>query len=220
MNNNDFFDFREQAELLAKDLTAFCRKWGLQDKVAVCPGVKDCISMTMEAPLCWLLLDGKYEVLLNKLSEEAKDYIRLHDTEVADDAMCDAVDFLEQGGGWDPAEFDSYEEYLELKQYDEPDYAEMGCKDAQADFASREEYETFLERALAGKEDALQRWFVEKSDIRKYSDTYYDDGEIAGHVMAEFNAVFARYGFEYVFDEEETLIVHRKGMKNQRRGWI
>ena len=109
------------------------------------------LDMTFDGPLCLLLSYGEYEVSTENLSAEAKEYIALNDEEVEDEVIDKALDYLDNGQGWDPIEFDSYEEYLELVEYCEPYYDKRVFNDLPKDFSSKEEYKEFLEKAQKSK---------------------------------------------------------------------
>jgi hypothetical protein len=175
------------------------------------------LDMTFEGPLSLLLRHGEYEVEVCDLSYEAKKYITgVKGGSVAEKIFDKIIDetcnYMEDHKGWDPAEFDSYEEYLELKEYCEPDY-EKTVKNIPGDFATREEYLEFLEKALVNKVSAVEEYYGEKAwecdeDIWDM-DTFYDNGAIASYLIAEFHDILETYGLWYELGRAWCLTAYR-----------
>jgi hypothetical protein len=176
------------------------------------------LDMTFEGPLSMLLRHGEYEVEVCDLSDVAKKYITGAESgrvaeKIADKILEDTCKYIEDNQGWDPAEFDSYEEYLELKQYCEPDYEKPALKNIPGDFATREEYLEFLEKALVNKVTAVEEYYKETAwecneDIWDM-DVFYDDGAIASHIIEEFNRILETYGLWYELGSSWCLTTYR-----------
>ena len=167
------------------------------------------LDMTFEGPLYQLLRYEEYEVRTEKLSEDAKKYIVSHDEEMENDIFLRAVDYLENREGWDPVKYDSYEEYLELMEECEPNYDENIFNANERDFATGEEYIDFLDRAEANKVAALVDFFSRDSYVWDGVDTYFDEGKIAGHIIAEFDELLKKYGLRYELGFSWSLTVYK-----------
>ena len=171
------------------------------------------LDMTYEGPLYMLIHNLEYEVDLKKLSVTAREYICSHDERILDaiedECMGRAADYMEDHSGWDPAEFDSYEAYLELE--DPPEFNAEIFKHEPEEFSSREEYQEFLLKVENSKEASLEEYFRDEVlseyvygiQLEVYEhfvagrDGYYDCGTIADHVLHEFGKIFERYGLLY-----------------------
>jgi hypothetical protein len=176
------------------------------------------LDMTFEEPLYLLLQHGEYEVEVSDLSDEAKKYITGAEggsvaEKISDKILEETCTYIEDNQGWDPAEFDSYEEYLEFNQFCEPDYDEAVFNNKPRDFATRDEYQGFLEKALVSKVTAVEEYYGEEAwecdeDIWDM-DMFYDDGAIADHIIAEFNAILEKYGLWYELGFSWCLTAYR-----------
>jgi hypothetical protein len=176
------------------------------------------LDMTFEGPLSLLLRHGEYEVEVCDLSDEAKKYITKTESgrvaeERSDKILEETCKYIEDNQGWDPAEFDSYEEYLELKQYCEPDYDKAVFKNKPGEFATRDEYLEFLEKALVSKVTAVEEYYggeaLECDEDIWDMDMFYDDGAIASHIIAEFNDILEKYGLWYELGFSWCLTAYR-----------
>jgi hypothetical protein len=176
------------------------------------------LDMTFEGPLYGLLVNGEYEVKVCDLSGETKKYIAgVEGGSVADEIegkVWEKTDaYIDENQGWDPAEFDSYEEYLELNQYCEPYYDAAIFENQPTDFATRDEYLQMLVNALAIKETAVEEYYRDEAwecdkDIWDMS-MLYDDGAIAEHIIAEFNQLLEKYGLWYELGFSWCLTAYR-----------
>lgn len=91
------------------------------------------LDMTFEGPFCLLLRHHEYEVNLEKVSDEAREILspkaseykgRATDFENGLEAYVNELagyvnELIENGAGWDPAEYDSYEEWLSQNEFDD-----------------------------------------------------------------------------------------------------
>ena len=156
------------------------------------------LDMTFEGAFYLLLNFLEYSVETDDLSEEAKKYIVYHD----EDFLCDAYDYLNIRDGWDPMEFDSYDEYLELNEYSEPEYDDRVFNNEPREFSTAEEYNEYLEKTTASKEESLLKWVYDKNfdSIFKqhtYYEEYSNNGEIADHILSEFDKILEKHGLWY-----------------------
>ncbi|MGN0394530.1 MAG: hypothetical protein ACI4EF_04145 [Coprococcus sp.] len=172
------------------------------------------LDMTFEGPLSLLLRHHEYEVRIRDLSIEAKNIIMRSMPEVEDEVeeLMDA--YLEGKIGWDPAEYDSYEEWLELNQYCEMGELSVGLGDVEGgnrEFASREEYKQFIFQASAIRENQIREYFEDVlCDSTDYNDnTFFDDGSIANHIINDFNDLFEKYGLRYELGFSWSLTAYR-----------
>ncbi|MGN0435420.1 MAG: hypothetical protein ACI4D8_02185 [Wujia sp.] len=168
------------------------------------------LDMTFDGTLYQLLRHREYDVKAENLSEDARKYISMHDEEVEDDVFLEAMDYLENREGWDPMEFDSYEEYLEVTGYCEPYYDKNIFNNNEKDFATREEYLDFLERAEISKVASLVEWFSDNSSVWESRDTYFDNGKIAGYIISEFSEILKKYGLWYELGFPWSLTAYLK----------
>jgi hypothetical protein len=164
--------------------------------------------MTFEGALSLLLRYGEYEVDVCDLPDETKQYIAEAEgymvTEESSEKVPEkTVADMAAEEGWDPIEFDSYEEYQKVNQYYGdcgPGYDEKIFNSLPRDFATREEYHDFLNKALASKEITDEEWYGDEEEWDEDiwdMERYYDCGEIAGHVLAEFDDILEKYGLWY-----------------------
>lgn len=172
------------------------------------------LDMTFEGPLSQLLRYQEYEVCLRDLSDEVRKIILSQNPDVEDKVENYIVEFFEEGQGWDPVEYDSYEEWLELHQYCDPeefDASSDATKEDGKEFSSKEEYEEFLERGAIIREAKLRAFFEDFvfNDEDYEQDTFYDKGEIACHVLNEFDELLEKYGLWYELGFEWSLTTYR-----------
>lgn len=176
------------------------------------------LDMTYEGPLYMLLRYHEYEVRIDTLPDETKKFLEIYDDSIRDnieaEAYCMAYDYMENKEGWDPVEFDSYEEYLKLQDEIEYDKDIFNCK--RRDFASMEEYEEFLEKALASKEATLEEYFMDKAENLVMEDMefsnggiYYNNSDIEYKIIQEFDALLEKYGLWYELGFSWNLTTYR-----------
>lgn len=172
------------------------------------------LDMTFEGPLSLLLRHNEYEVRIRDLSIEAKNIIMRSMPEIEDEVeeLMDA--YLEGKIGWDPAEYDSYEEWLELNQYSEMGELSVELGDAAGnnrEFASKEEYKQFIFRTSAIRENQIREYFEDVlCDGTDYNDNiFFDDGSIANHIINDFNDIFEKYGLRYELGFSWSLTAYR-----------
>lgn len=226
----------ETSERLVRDMISFCKKWGLWQAVTIYiggkyytdatdeshwegirgvkvmnePHPKSCLYMTFDGPLSQLLRHMEYEVKIEKLSEDAKKFICQNDNEIQMEAYLKAADYLESPQGLDPADFDSYEEYLELSKDIGPDVDRNVLKATAKDYVSKEDYYYALEETVSFKEAELVEWFSDAHDMGEYDDMYFDDGNIAEYIISEFDHIFDRYGLWYELENAWSLTAYRR----------
>lgn len=185
------------------------------------------LDMAFEGPLYDLLYLHKYRAALTDLSSEARaeicrlllekdsairceiDWIHW---DIKEEAMSDARDFMERREGWDPAEFDSYEEYLELVGFEDPFYGADNSPARRQEFASRDEMTETLERSMLLREDTLYQVFLQKK-LDDYADDLIitDYGELEERIYRGFTDIFDRYGLRYDFCSSTMLTAYRLG---------
>lgn len=160
------------------------------------------LDMTFEGPLCLLLRHHEYEVKIEDVSEEVKHIIVPEINECQDEVEELMTEYLEGKLSWDPAEYDSYEEWLELNQYCDMDLfmpKEHAANGREIEFSSREEYEDFLMRHAVEREIMIAEYFEDEiCDSAEWnSEVFFDDGKIASMIIEEFNNLLEKYGLSY-----------------------
>ena len=76
--------------------------------------------------------------------------------------ICLVDEFMEGNEFWDPVEYDSYEEWLELNDYDDMSDLILSADDIKnipSDFTSRNEYEDFWIKVIAAYEQKGWNYF-------------------------------------------------------------
>lgn len=234
MKDTHIFNIETDSEKLAMDIVAFLQKWGMWQDVQIFTGGK-CYSdehgilvisdddskserlldMTFEGPLSLLLRHHEYEVRIADVSDEVR-HIIVPETEECRDETAELLEeFLEGKHSWDPAEFDSYEEWLELNQYCDLDIndKENDSDGEETEFSSSEEYEDFLMRHAVERELVIRDYVVDDIDDDPDltgSETFFDDGRIAGMVHVEFIDLLEKYGLWYELCNSWSLTTYRK----------
>lgn len=160
------------------------------------------LDMTYEGPLYMLIRHGQLEVEIKDLSEKAKVYIGITDTNIEDEITWrseeKAYDYIESKCGWDPVKYDSYSEFLSLEN--QIDYDEKIFNNSKREFSSRDEYQDFLSKAIASKESTLTQYFADEvedeilEEFVEHKETYFDEGSVASHVSSDFFEIFKKYG--------------------------
>ncbi|MGN0346841.1 MAG: hypothetical protein ACI4DU_06100 [Lachnospiraceae bacterium] len=173
------------------------------------------LDMTFEGPFSLLLCYHEYEVNMGEVSEEVRRILLPETNEVADEVAGYVDDFLEGKIGWDPAEYDSYEEWLELNGFDDMEKTsatmdEIGINPIE--ISSQEEYREFLDKCEVIREQKIWDYFEDYfSESSEYEDTaFFDDGRIAGMVLNEFDELLAGYGLWYELGFSWSLTTYRK----------
>ncbi len=172
------------------------------------------LDMTMEGSLSLLLRHHEYEVSVGDLSEEAKHIIIPAIHEAEDEVEILVEEYFEGRAGWDPAEYDSYEEWLELNQH-----CGMGeCNDESGssvyktqEFSSREEYEDYLSRTASEREEGIRRYFEDEicAGTEYNKKIFFDDGRIAERIISEFDGLLEKYGLWYEMGFDWSLTTYR-----------
>jgi hypothetical protein len=172
------------------------------------------LDMTFEGPLSLLLRHHEYEVKIGDVSEEVKHIIVPETDDCQDEVAKLLTEYLEGRFSWDPAEYDSYEEWLELNQYCDMDLfipKEHATNDRKIEFSSREEYEDFLMRHAVEREYIIAEYFedeiCDKSEWN--SEVFFDDGKIASMIIEEFNNLLEKYGLWYDLCFSWSLTTYR-----------
>ena len=153
--------------------------------------------MTFEGPLCDFFSDDYIAVVQkNELSLEAIKIIKESDyyfegirMEIHEEIGEYCKDFYD----YDPMEFDSYEEYLEAADnvpeiVDKTFFREM-------EFASKEDYQYFLDTEMCSLEQRLYDAYFQREFI-EYTGTYEIGGTVYGRIYDELEEIFHRYGLK------------------------
>lgn len=172
------------------------------------------LDMIFEGPLYLLLNYGEYEACIGDTSEEVRHFIieETSDFQEEVDELTEA--YLEGKIGWDPVEYDSYEEWLELNEFnDMPDLIveSEDIKKIPHDFSSKEEYEDFLLKSATIRECKVWSYFEDHmyDGMNLDDETFFDDGEIASHIINEFDELLERYGLWYELGFSWSLTTYR-----------
>jgi len=173
------------------------------------------LDMTFEGPLSLLLRHHEYEVDAGKVSDEVRRILLPETSEASDEAGCYADDFIDKQRGWDAAEYDSYEEWLELNEFYDMEDINVTTEDIRSnptEFVTKEEYEAFLDKCEVIREHKIRDYFEDYFDKTSECDDsmFFDDGEIAGMVLNEFDELLARYGLWYELGFSWSLTAYRK----------
>lgn len=165
------------------------------------------LDMTFEGAFSLLLRHHEYEVKIEDVADEVRHIILLETSEFVELME----DYLEGEYSWDPAEFDSYEEWLELTQYCDMDLF-INKKNAldgkEIEFSSREEYEDFLMRHAVERELEISEYLAEWH-TEWVPKVFYDRDRIAIMIIEEFNDLLERYGLWYNLCFSWSLTTYR-----------
>ena len=233
-DNKHIFNKETDSEKLAMEIVAFLQKWGMWQDVQIFTGgkcysdehgkmvVRDddsdperLLDMTFEGPLSLLLRHHEYEVKIADVSDEVRHVIVPETDECRDETAELMEEYLEGKHSWDPAEYDSYEEWLELNQYCDLDMIdeENASDGREFEFSSREEYEDFLMRHAVERELMIADYLEDDicDEPATSSETFFDDGRIAGMIIEEFTDLLEKYGLWYDLGFSWSLTTYRKG---------
>lgn len=171
------------------------------------------LDMTFEGALSLLLRHHEYEVKIGDVSDEVKRII-VPETDKGFDEFTNLVDeYLEGKYSWDPAKFDSFEEWLELNQYCDMDLFDYKnySDGREIEFSSREEYEDFLMRQAVEREYVAYEYFEDEicDEADWGSETFYDNNRIASMIIEEFNNLLEKYGLWYDLCFSWSLTAYR-----------
>lgn len=172
------------------------------------------LDMTFEGPLYLLLNYGQHEVRIDDTSEEVRHFI-IEETSDFQDKVDELMEeYLEGEIGWDPVEYDSYEEWLQLNQYYDMNAfnAESKGKDGnRIEFSSREEYEDFILRTATVRGAKIREYFEDVIyDNTDYShEIFFHDGKVPNQIVREFNDLLAKYGLRYELGFPWSLTTYR-----------
>ena len=172
------------------------------------------LDMTFEGPLSLLLRHHEYEVKIGDVSDEVRRIIVPKTNKCIEDAVDLATEYLEGKYSWDPAEFDSFEEWLELNQYcdmDLFDYKQNYLDGREIEFSSKEEYEDFLMRQAVEIEDVVYEHFEDEicDEAEWDSEIFYDNNRIASMIIEEFDNLLKKYGLWYDLCSSWSLTTYR-----------
>lgn len=172
------------------------------------------LDMTFEGPLYQLLNYGEYEVCIDDTSEEVRRII-IEETSDFQDEVDELMEaYLERESSWDPVEYDSYEEWLEIYQYYDMDEfsAESEGRDCnRIQFSSREEYEDFILRTATVREEKIREYFknyIFNSGDYRY-ETFFFNGKVPDQIINEFDDLLAEYGLWYELGFKWSLTTYR-----------
>jgi len=173
------------------------------------------LDMTFEGPLSLLLRHHEYEINTREVSDEVRRILLPQTSEVADEVTDYVSDLLDMQIGWDPAEYDSYEEWLELNGYDDCEDISVTSDDIRInplEISSREEYEDFLD--ICEMTRCLKIWEYFEDYVCDFpigdDVMFFDDGKIASQVLNEFDELLAKYGLWYELGFSWSLTAYRK----------
>lgn len=176
------------------------------------------LDMTFEGPLSLLLRHHEYAVKIGDVSDEVKRIIVPETDDCQDEVVELTYEYLEGKRSWDPAEFDSFEEWLELNQYRDMDLfinKENALDGQEYEFTSKEEYEDFLMKHEGEREFTIADYFEDEiCDEAEWdpvwaSKVFYDNGRIANMVINEFNNLLEEYGLWYDLCFSWSLTTYR-----------
>lgn len=172
------------------------------------------LDMTFEGPLYLLLNYGDYEVCIDDTSEEVRHFIieETSDFQEEVDELTEA--YLEGKTGWDPAEYDSYEDWLELNpNYDMDAFIEKSEErgDNGIEFSSKQEYEDFILRRATVREAKIREHVEDVIyDSADYChEIFFHDGKVPNQIIKEFNDLLSRYGLWYELGFSWSLTTYR-----------
>lgn len=179
------------------------------------------LDMTFEGPLSSLLRYNEYEVRIGDVSEQAKDIIFPPSEYFEEEAFYLLNEFNEEHIGWDPAEYDSYEDWLELNQFDGINESFVEIENTimknSMEFSTKEEYEDFLDWSAITREYKLLDYFKDYAFYNAYgkcnlyynNDMFFDGGHIADDILEEFNKLLKKYGLWYELGFSWSLTTYR-----------
>lgn len=171
------------------------------------------LDMTFEGAFSQLLRYHEYEIKIKDVSDEVRHIIVPETNEFQNEVSELVSEYLEGKHSWDPAEYDSYEEWLELNQYCEMDLlnSRQTSKAHSTDFSSREEYDDFLMHKAMERECIIEEYFEDELCDDSYFDneTFFDDGRIASMIICEFNDLLEKYGLYYDLCFSWSLTTYR-----------
>ncbi|MGN0436883.1 MAG: hypothetical protein ACI4F4_00040 [Lachnospiraceae bacterium] len=172
------------------------------------------LDMTFEGPLYLLLNYGDYEVCIDDTSEEVRHFIIEENSDFQEEVDDLMEAYLEGKIGWDPIEYDSYEEWLQLNRYYDMDafIADSEGRDCnKIEFSSREEYEDFILRRATVREAEIRAYFEDVIyDSTDYSHKiFFHDGKVPNQIIKEFNDLLAKYGLRYELGFSWSLTTYR-----------
>lgn len=229
------FNRTSDSEKLAMDVMHFLKKWGLWYNVQIFSGGKSYVfdsdggilirdeehpeinyanpemlfDMIFDGPLTELLNGYGYEVDFESVSKEAKDILISRREEFGFKQAADFEDeFIAERSGWDPAKHDSYEEWLELNEFNDMNDFSVELEDIKVngyEFSSREEYEDYILKCSSIREHKAWEYFKESLGY----DEFFDKGKISSHIVNEFDELFERYGLWYELGTNCSLTTYR-----------
>lgn len=102
--------------------------------------------------------------------------------------ICLVDEFMEGNEFWDPVEYDSYEEWLELNDYDDMSDLILSADDIKnipSDFTSRNEYEDFWIKMIAAYEQKGWNYFEKNiyEQMNEEDSHFYGGGKIVGCIL-------------------------------------
>ena len=171
------------------------------------------LDMTFEGPLSLLLRHHEYEVKIGDVADEVRRIIVPETDECFEEVEELVEEYLEGKYSWDPAEFDSFEEWLELNQYCDMDlFDHKNYSDGrEIEFSSREEYEDFLMYQAVERELLIADYFEDEiCDEAEWDlEIFYDNNRIASMIIEEFNNLLEKYGLWYELCFSWSLTTYR-----------
>ncbi|MGN0482005.1 MAG: hypothetical protein ACI4HI_00475 [Lachnospiraceae bacterium] len=178
-------------------------------------------EMNYDGVLYDLLVYGEYEVELADLSDRAikkmmqsSIYNFCYGLQTSSGGYFDleeemytyVEDFMERRAGWDPMEFDSYEDYVALTgdDWEYKEWQEEYLDDQERtieEFSTQEEYLDYLERTIREREEEVEKsrdWYWDfRGEIRENHFYLTEFSDVVSDIKAEFRQIFERYGLWY-----------------------
>lgn len=185
------------------DIVEFLKKWGMWQDVQIFTGGKcykdnngELEIRNEDHP------DDEYNVDLKNVSEEVKKMLVHEADSYQFEIICLVDEFMEGNEFWDPVEYDSYEEWLELNDYDDMSDLILSADDIKnipSDFTSRNEYEDFWIKMIAAYEQKGWNYFEKNiyEQMNEEDSHFYGGGKIVGCILEEFDDLLKKYSLWY-----------------------
>ena len=160
------------------------------------------LDMTFEGSFYSLLQYDEYNVDLKNVSEEVKKMLVHEADSYQFEIICLVDEFMEGNEFWDPVEYDSCEEWLELNDYDDMSDLILSADDIKnipSDFTSRNEYEDFWIKMIAAYEQKGWNYFEKNiyEQMNEEDSHFYGGGKIVGCILEEFDDLLKKYSLWY-----------------------
>ena len=177
-------------------------------------------GMTFESGLTELFQDHFMEVESETLKDDAWEYIFLNSSfidEYSENYDGTFKDFLREVlntedrahtySMWDPLEYESYEEYQGMNEDDGDGIPVYTLFDTYEDYQN-------------GRTDSVKNSPELYEMVKRYIIRFAEEndeitirGEVAGHILKEFKAIFEKYGLEFEPVYDWMVVGHRKNIQ-------